>query len=121
VVLAWACDVSLTLLGQPSAYWQESYSQADEANPLVRPVLQTSPWAFVGLAVVELIVVAVLLRFLPRRFAKGFMLLVVFVHTLAACGWLLRRGGWWWIGCVVLMAVVAEVTSRCWKKPINES
>ena len=114
-LLAWSCDVFLTLLGQPADYWQVSYTLADEANVIARPLLMVGPWAFVALASAEIIVVALCVRFTPPKLAKWLAIAVILAHTIGACAWLIKRGGWWWIGCIVLMAIIAEVGGRCWR------
>jgi hypothetical protein len=115
LLLAWSCDVCLTLLGQPAEYWQVSYTFADEANVIARPLLMVGPWAFVALALAELFIVAVCVNFTPPKLAKWLAIGVTLAHTVGACAWLIKRSGWWWIGCVVLMAIIAEVAGRCWR------
>jgi hypothetical protein len=115
VLLAWCCDVCLTLLGQPTDYWQVSYTHAEESNVVARPLLVVGPWAFVLLALAELIIVAVCVNFTPPKLANWLAIGVTLAHTVGACAWLIKRGGWWWIGCVVLMALIAEVAGRSWR------
>ena len=51
MLVVYAADISLTLVGQPAAYWEGDYSLAQEGNPLVHPFLARSPWVFVAATV----------------------------------------------------------------------
>jgi hypothetical protein len=90
--VASALDVALTLMGQPSPYWQGDYSSALESNPLAWLFLWAGPEVFAaGILAYWLLFVAVVLKA-----QKPFVMLASFAatlgHSIGAATWLWRFG-----------------------------
>jgi hypothetical protein len=89
-ILLAALDGTVTLMGQPPAYWEGDYSQAFEGTPGFRILLTHSPAAFIiGLAVWVLAFVGMILM-LPSTLALAVCLQFTLGHTIGAFSWLNR-------------------------------
>lgn len=80
-------DATLTLIGQPSAYWAGHYALAHEASPPGRWLLAHHPAAFVGAAIVWTILLSVAIAYLPKTLSKIVALAFVIGHTWGASSW----------------------------------
>lgn len=92
VILVFLFDLILTLLCQPSSYWQD-YSSCHEGNPVARTVLECGPLYFVGFSVFYAYLVIVLIVKLPKPaniFLTGF---VIGTHANASVNWLPKLFG----------------------------
>lgn len=85
-------DATLTLSGQPEAYWLGDSSQVNEGSPDFKALLAIDPLAFVLGAVGWLGIVALLLILLPRSLAFSVSAIVTIGHSVGASTWLLHRG-----------------------------
>jgi hypothetical protein len=88
LALAAAADCSLTLSGQPEAYWAGDYSQVREGSPVFRRLLNSHPaafvvgwWAYVG-------VLAGLILLLPRLLALTTGVAATTSYAWGASTWL---------------------------------
>ena len=87
-VLLAALDGSVTLVGQPPAYWAGDYSQVVEGTPGFRILLTHGPAAYVaGLAVWVLAFVGMILL-LPSTLALAVCLQFTLGHTIGAFSWI---------------------------------
>jgi hypothetical protein len=87
-VLLAALDGSVTLMGQPDAYWEGDYSRALEGTPGFRILLTHGPLAYVaGLSVWALAFVGMILL-LPSTLALAACLLFTLGHTIGAFSWI---------------------------------
>jgi hypothetical protein len=62
----------ITVIAQPAAYWLDN-SQAISTAPAIGGIMAKSPWLFAGVTAAYLFVVWLLLFFLPRFPAWGFL------------------------------------------------
>jgi hypothetical protein len=69
-ILGGVLDTAVTLMGQPTEYWRDSYSLASEGNPIAIGFITFHPLAFVGYALVELIVVSIFIMLFPTTVSK---------------------------------------------------
>lgn len=92
VFLILCLDATLTLSGQPEAYWLGDSSQVNEGSPDFNALLMIDPLAFVFGAVGWLAIVAFLLTLLPRNLAFSVSAIVTIGHSVGASTWLLHRG-----------------------------
>ena len=58
--IACAADVTLTLLGQPAAYWSGDWTGVQEFNPAARILLLAHPMLFVAAALATTTMVALI-------------------------------------------------------------
>src|SRR5262249_58188235 len=63
-------DLGLTLRGQPASYWEGSFTDTREGNPVVDAVLRVHPLAVVAAAVVYVLGFTGLILLLPRPVAQ---------------------------------------------------
>lgn len=87
-------DITLTLRGQPAAYWNGDFSQAIEGSPEVRRVMQIHPMLLYAMIIAWICVIAGLVFILPKALAEWFALTVLLGHSIAACSWFPRHFGW---------------------------
>lgn len=89
-VLLAVLDGSVTLAGQPAAYWAGDYSQAREGTPGFRALLAYGPGAYgAGLAAWVLAFVGMILL-LPPTPALAVCLVFTLGHTVGAFSWINR-------------------------------
>jgi hypothetical protein len=84
-------DHSLTLFGQPNAYWRGEPAAVNEISPEARRLLMIGVVAATAGAVLWLAAVAALLLLLPQPAALFVALGVTIGHTVGAATWL-----WGW-------------------------
>ena len=89
-VLLALLDGTVTLIGQPAAYWAGDHSRVLEGTPGFRILLTYGPALFIaGHLVWELAFVAMILL-LPSRLALAVCLMFTLGHTIGAFSWLNR-------------------------------
>src|SRR3990172_6511852 len=81
-------DTTVTLMGQPAEYWRTSYTLANEGNPLAIGFITFHPLAFVGYALVELVVVSLLIIMLPGRVSKVLSAFYTIGSTIQFYNWM---------------------------------
>ena len=87
-VLLAVLDGSVTLIGQPAAYWAGDYSQVREGTPGFRVLLTYGPTAYVaGFAVWVLAFVGMILL-LPSTLALAVCLQFTLGHAIGAFSWI---------------------------------
>jgi hypothetical protein len=87
-VLLAALDGSVTLIGQPPAYWAGDYSKVVEGTPGFRILLTHGPAAYIaGLAVWVMAFVGMILL-LPSTLALAVCLQFTLGHTIGAFSWI---------------------------------
>ncbi len=108
-------DATLTLAGQPEAYWSGDRLMAMEANPLARVLLHLDPFAFVAGVAAALVLYTALLSLLPDNLARVLAFVIVFAHTIAAGSWLLHWGAMGYLSAVLLLVVASRVLAYGWQ------
>lgn len=89
-VLLAVLDGSVTLIGQPAAYWAGDYSRVLEGTPGFRILLSHGPVSYIaGLAVWVLAFVGMILL-LPSTPALAVCLMFTLGHTIGAFSWINR-------------------------------
>src|SRR5512138_463266 len=63
-------DTTVTIMGQPTEYWNVSYTLANEANPIGRWFITMHPLAFVGYALLEMVIVSLLILLFDASVSK---------------------------------------------------
>lgn len=87
-LLLFVVDISLTLYGQPTAYWAGDYGAAREGSPEVRRVMQIHPTLLFVMIAVWMSVIVLLVQLLPRLLAELFSVATTIAHTACAAQWL---------------------------------
>lgn len=106
-LLAWALDISLTLIGQAPQYWAGDYSAVNEGSPTFNHLLAVHPLAFaLGAAVWAGIFVAIVLL-LPDALALIVSIAVTLGHAAGAATWIVWRFGFGYQMCNALFLGVA--------------
>ena len=89
-VLLAVLDGSVTLIGQPAAYWAGDHSRVLEGTPGFRILLTYGPAAYIaGLAVWVLAFVGMILL-VPSTLALAVCLMFTLGHTIGAFSWINR-------------------------------
>lgn len=87
-VLLAVLDGSVTLIGQPAAYWAGDYSQVREGTPGFRELLTYGPAAYVGGLAVWVLAFVGMILLLPSTLALAVCLQFTLGHALGAFSWL---------------------------------
>lgn len=80
-------DGTVTLYGQPTAYWTDGYTTVREGNPLAAWLLTIHPLAFAASAVPYLLLVFTFIWLLPWRGALAVSILVSLAHLVGLATW----------------------------------
>lgn len=83
-------DGSVTLVGQPAAYWAGDHSRVLEGTPGFRILLTHSPVAFIAGLTVWVLAFVGLILLLPTTLALAVCLLFTLGHTIGAFSWINR-------------------------------
>ncbi len=89
-VLLAMLDGSVTLIGQPAAYWAGDHSRVLEGTPGFRILLTYGPAAFVAGHMVWQLAFVCMILLLPSRLALAVCLMFTLGHTIGAFSWLNR-------------------------------
>lgn len=117
-VVAFAADVTATLLGQPAEYWAGDQRQVIEGNPVARWLLVLSPWLAVGAAVVWAVAFSLVGRY--WRYGQVVALLLTASHTFGTACWLIRLGWPGWVGVPALFFAVERVWTGCRRRTLPQ-
>jgi hypothetical protein len=109
-------DYTLTLTGQPPAYWTGAYEHAEELNPIARVFLVWHPWAFIALGAAWVLVFSVGLVWLPPAMARVASFLLTFSHAVGSCSWLWRLGPVGILLTVVVFLAAERLLDWAWKR-----
>jgi hypothetical protein len=112
----YALDVTLTLAGQPAAYWRGDYGAVQEANPLARWLLECSPSAFAGAALGWAVAFTLLLSCWRSRLAVLAALALTLFHAIGAATWLWPRGAAGKFGAVLVLVLARWLWALCWRR-----
>jgi hypothetical protein len=114
-------DATLTLCGQPHAYWSGDLLTAREANPVGLWLLHAGPLAFVaGMAGLLSMYVLLLMR-LPVNLARVAAFAILFPHALGACSWIVPLGIPGYVLAVLLLFAGSRLLAYAWQRPEGAS
>jgi hypothetical protein len=129
-ILVWSVDCTLTLVGQPEAYWARSGAQrtdgitslhsypapVNEVNPTSRFLLARHPLAYIGGTVLEMLLLCSLILLLPSPLALITCLAATLGHTWGATTWIARFQHGFQIGngFFLFVAVVLTAGIQTW-------
>ncbi|MDB6174365.1 MAG: hypothetical protein JWL59_3676 [Chthoniobacteraceae bacterium] len=80
-------DLTITLVGQPAAYWMTPMA-ANEGDPLVRYFMRQGLVPLLLISVVYAAVIVTLVSILPARIGLVLILCFTLWHYFGACTWL---------------------------------
>jgi hypothetical protein len=104
----WAClfDVAVTIIHQAPEYWEGNLNAAKEGNPIGNIFMRGHASGIFVISAIELIIIVVAFRFLPKKAGRVFLLFVVIAHTSATLTWLIPRYGFW---SLILLSIINSV------------
>jgi hypothetical protein len=104
-------DATVTMLGQPAAYWQGSYELVNEFNPFARWFLAIPPMGIVVYVILDIAVISMLIIFLPLMMSKTLSVFWAIGSAKAIYNWLVGplQMGWWFSNLVILIPTVILV------------
>jgi hypothetical protein len=79
----WAAlfDIVITIVHQPDEYWQGNLTKANEANPFGAYIMANHVSGIFVISFIWLIIIGVVGRLLPYKFARVFLLFVLIAHS----------------------------------------
>ena len=130
-LLVWSVDCTLTLRGQPEAYWATRPAQTtdginslhsypakrvNEVNPTSRYLLKWHPLAYIAGSLLEMVILCSLILLLPSSLALMTCLAATIGHTWGATTWIARLHNGFQIGngFFLLVAVILTAGIRTW-------
>jgi hypothetical protein len=108
-------DATLTLAGQPAAYWRGDRLAAVEFNPPGRWLLQLHPAAFAAGVAASLALYGLLLARLPPNAARALAFVILYLHAVGASTWLLPLGPPGWLLAVGLLLAASWLLGDAWQ------
>jgi hypothetical protein len=129
-VLVWSVDCTLTLCGQPDAYWAGSLAQntdgvnslhsyparVHEVNPTSHHLLAWHPLAYIAGTILEMLILCSLILLLPSALALMTCLAATLGHAWGASTWISRFEHGFQIGNGFFLVVAVLLTAglRTW-------
>lgn len=122
-------DFSMTLLFQPTEYWEGDRTVLIEGNPIARLVLMLHPFLIVPAIAAWYVLMFPLIFQTPARIGLRVIAIHVLGHMIAISGWLIRmRDDWVWFLTPLLVVVTILVIGllmpfrRQWNasKPVHD-
>ncbi len=111
-----ALDYTITLYGQPAAYWHGHYHLAREGSPILLWCLRLHPLAFVGAAIGLSLVFSLLILCWPSRPARFLAALMTFGHIYGVGTWVLPSGALGWTALIALLYYCWALMDTTWRK-----
>jgi hypothetical protein len=104
----WAAlfDIVITIVHQPDEYWQGNLTKANEANPFGAYMMANHVSGIFVISFIWLIIIGVVGRLLPYKFARVFLLFVLIAHSWGASSWLSMYYGFWSVLAFILVNAV---------------
>jgi hypothetical protein len=100
-------DYSLTLIGQPAAYWEGNFLHANEGSSLLRWCLHQHPLIFVAAAVGLTSLFCLLILYWPPRAAKALAAWLMGAHAYGVATWV-------WGSLICGPAACVALLYFCW-------
>ncbi|MCZ8023629.1 MAG: hypothetical protein O9294_17830 [Cytophagales bacterium] len=88
-------DIAITVFHQPKAYWQGNLQFANEGNPIGKLFMQNHIMGLFIISALWLVIIALLGYYLPKFYAKVFLLFCVIAHSFGASTWLSYQYSFW--------------------------
>jgi alpha-beta hydrolase superfamily lysophospholipase len=120
-LLLYACDVLLTLAGQPAGYWQGDFASAQEFNPLANALLRLHPLLFVSAALAWAVAFTAIILTWRSRLAVVMAFLITFLHAVGAATWLMRGGVPGYVAAVGLLFAAERLWHACSSRSAGRS
>ncbi|WP_282035909.1 hypothetical protein [Saccharicrinis aurantiacus] len=86
-------DSVITIVHQPSEYWDGNLNKANEANPIGNFMMNYHTSGIFILCGLWIIAIALLGRYLPLKIARVFLLFTLMAHSYGASTWLTMHYG----------------------------
>jgi hypothetical protein len=109
-------DMTLTLLGQPAAYWSGDYGQAAEVNPIAYPLLAYHPVLFIGGGIVWQAAVGAVVLLWRQRFARWLAIGLAIGHAVGGSSWLAYPAPVGWVLPVGYLVAASWFAGVCWRR-----
>lgn len=106
-LLLYMADITLTLVGQSSAFWAGDHTNVTEKNPIADPLLRNGPICFLAAAVSWGIAFSLIAGFARVSIAQMIVYLLALGHAIGSATWLTRHGAISWFGAVGWLATAA--------------
>ena len=120
-MLVFLCDGSITLYGQPAAYWSGSYELANERFPAFDWALQQHPIVFVAQSLVWVTAFSLLILVLPNFLSEVTAFALVQGHTWGVMTWLVYSLQLNYYLCLLYFLGIAVVLVYCFRRCISAS
>ncbi|GGG46057.1 hypothetical protein [Bizionia arctica] len=89
-------DAVITIAHQPKAYWDGDLNLANEANTIGHFVMNQHVSGIFVLCAFWLILIGFIGYYLPKKYARVFLLFVLIAHSFGAGSWLSMYYGFWY-------------------------
>lgn len=109
-------DLIVTLLFQPATYWQGDFQAVHEGNPLARWLLAQSPWCFVTVALLWMLVFSAIVLCWHHSFTFVLTWLITFGHAYGMASWFLAWGTLGWCLAATILVLAYLFLSWSWRR-----
>ena len=114
--LVFLCDASITLYGQPAAYWEGNYALANEVFPAFNWALQQHPMVFVAQSLGWVVVFSLLILVLPNFLSEVTTFALVQGHTWGVMTWLVYSLQLNYYLCLLYFLAISIVLVYCFRR-----
>jgi hypothetical protein len=98
-------DITLTICGQPSAYWNGNFKVANERNPIGAFVMSNHVSGLFVISGIWIALIVLLGYYLPRKISRIFLLFVLIANSWGASSWIAKD--YWFVGSLALFLINA--------------
>jgi len=112
----YAADITMTLVGQSSAYWNGDYAQASEENPIAHPLLAIHPCLFAAAAIAWAATFGSVVLFWRHRLSDWLAILLALGHAVGGSTWIARHGWGGWVMAITYLIVAAWLAGSSWRR-----
>ena len=115
-MLVFLCDGSITLYGQPAAYWSGSYELANESFPAFNWALQQHPMVFVFQSLGWVTLFCLLILVLPDFVSEVISVALIHGHTWGVMTWLVYSLQLNYYLCLLYLLFIGIVFVYCYRR-----
>lgn len=90
-------DIVITIIYQPTDYWNGNLKVANEGNPIGELFMKNHSSGIFVISILWLILIVILGYYLPKKISQIFLLFVLIANSWGASSWIYMHHGFWYV------------------------